>query len=283
MNPALTAAALLCLASGMAAAETPDSQPSERERYTCTDEAKRFTSWASLAGRLDPEKVQKEFPGVRVVEVLAGDGRTLRGVASRGSSPRKDAVLVIGGNGWSARSYVDAVLPHFARFDTDVYYFDYRGYGMSTPANPTMHAILDDYRDIATWLSSQGHERLYLYGFSFGGLVALAAFPTLAPFQRVVVDSAPSRASDFGFVCSPTYETVDFVPSDCSRLTVMHGTSDWIVPRGMVSELIATASKCGAATDVDASRGHPFQIEWKSSRKQRVAAVMGHLGIKEKP
>lgn len=286
MNRAPMAMALLCLATRLGAAETADTADTPRtarEVYTCQGEARQFAAWALLAGRVDPARLQKNFPHVQLVEVLAGDGRSLRGVASRGAAPKKHAVLVIGGNAWSSEPFARVVLPLFSRFDADVYYFDYRGYGMSVPGYPTMQAILDDYRDIATWLASQGHERLYLYGFSFGGVVALASFPKLTPFARVVVDSAPSRASDFGFTCTPTYETVDFLPRDCTRLTVMHGTSDWVVPRAKVRELIETASRCGATIDADARRGHPFQIEWEWSRRKRVEAVMNHVGIKMTP
>lgn len=274
---------LLSVLGQAEAKESVEVSPTMREQYTCEGEAKRFGSWASLAGRLEPDRLKADHPGVQLVEVKVADGRIIRGVAAKGDMPRKKAVLVIGGNGWSAKPFVDAVLPHFAPFDADVYYFDFRGYGMSTPANPTMHAIVEDYRDIAKWLVSEGHDRLYLYAFSFGGVVAMTSFPELSPFERVVIDSSPSRASDFEFRCTPTYETVDFVPSNCTRLTVMHGTSDWVMPRSKVNELIEIATRCGASIDINVSRGHPFQIEWESSRKRRIEAVMKHLGIERRP
>lgn len=276
---------LLCNFIGHAEASghSTEASQTERETYTCENEAKRFESWASLAGRLDPDRLKTDFPNTLLLEIQVADGRTIRGVAAKGASPRENAVLVIGGNGWSAKPFLKYVLPHLTSFDADVYYFDFRGYGMSTPANPTMHAIVEDYRDIAKWLLNEGHRQLYLYAFSFGGVVAITSFPKLSPFAQVVIDSAPSRASDFGFRCSPTYETVDFVPSNCTNLTVMHGTSDWIMPRSKVRELIETARKCGATIDIDVSRGHPFQIEWESSRKQRIADVMKHFGIGERP
>lgn len=273
---------LLILAGKVYADEPIDAPVTPREVYTCNDEAKRFNSWASIAGRLDTNRLKAHYPGVLLIEVKMADGRVIRGVSARSEMPRSNAVLVIGGNGWSAKPFVRTVLPNFKTFDTDVYYFYFRGYGMSTPANPTMHAIIEDYRELAKWILNEGHARLYLYAFSFGGVVAPASFPQLSPFERIVVDSSPSRASEFGFSCNPTYETVDFLPSDCARLTVMHGTSDWVMPRPKVSELIGAAKKCGAAIDINMSRGHPFQIELGSSRKLRVDAVMKHFGIERK-
>lgn len=273
---------LLLTISGEVHANDPEVPPlSPREQYTCKDEAKRFNSWASLAGRLELDSLQANSLGVQLNEVEMVDGRVIRGISLRTSKPRSNAVLVIGGNGWSAKPFLRSVLPNFAAFDTDVYYFDFRGYGMSTPAYPTMHAIIEDYRDLAKWLLSQGHTKLYLYAFSFGGVVALASFPQLSPFARIVVDSSPSRASEFDFLCSPTYETVDFLPTKCTQLTIMHGTSDWVMPRPKVQELIEAARNCGATIDVSANRGHPFQIEFGSSRKSRVETVMKHLGIEE--
>lgn len=260
MHSTQVALILLILSGNVYADEPADTPTSPREVYTCSDEAKRFNSWASIAGRLDTDRLKSDFPNVLLTEVKMADGRLLRGVAARSAKPSSNAVLVIGRNGWSAKPFVSSVLPHFATFETDVYYFDFRGYGMSTPAIPTIHAIIEDYREIAKWIVNEGHTQLYLYAFSFGGVVALASFPQLSPFNRIVVDSSPSRASEFGFSCKPTYETVDFVPSNCTRLTVMHGTSDWVMPRPKVSELIDVATKCGATIDVNMSRGHPFQI-----------------------
>ena len=259
--------------------EPEETLATARELYTCKDEAKRFGSWASIAGQIDISEVVGNLPGVQLAQVRVGDGRIIRGIVSTGKTPNTNAILVIGGNGWSAKPFAGSVLPHMMKFDTDIYYFDYRGYGLSKPGLPTMHAILEDYRDIGNWLKSKQYDHLYLYAFSFGGVVALGAFPELRPFERIVIDSAPSRASDFGFSCFPTYETVDFLRPDCAKLTVMHGTSDWVMPRPKVDELIGRANTCGATIDSDANRGHPFQIEWESSRIARIESVMRHLKI----
>lgn len=272
---------LLCSLVKAEASEVA-SPPTKREKYTCKDEGKRFRSWAWFAGQLDPKKLNAEVPAFQQTNIKMKDGRIIRGVLSKGARSNKNAVLIIGGNGWSSKSMVDDVLPIFTTFNTDIYYFDFRGYGMSTPGNATMHAFIEDYRDIAEWLMNEGHERLYLYAFSFGGVVALASFPELSPFERVVIDSAPSRASDFGFRCTPSYESVDFLPKDCTKLIVMHGTSDWVIPRAKVTELIETSIQCGATVDIEVNRGHPFQFEWSSSRKRRTLTIMKHFGIDRK-
>lgn len=59
----------------------------------------------------------------------------------------------------------------------------------------------------------------------------------------------------------------------------MHGTSDWVIGRNSTEELIAQIKSCGGALNIEKSRGHPFQIEWRSTSRARLMDVMAHLGL----
>ena len=145
-----------------------------------------------------------------------------------------------------------------------------------------MSAILADYKDIVAWLQTQGYRNLYLYAYSFGGVIALNAFPADQSFRRIVLDSVPARPSEMGFSCKPSYDSIDRIPSSCPNITFMHGTSDWVIPRPLTQPLIDAIRACGGLLDIEESRGHPFQIEWESSKVKRINAMIRHLKLDAK-
>ncbi|HEX2855756.1 MAG TPA: alpha/beta fold hydrolase [Opitutaceae bacterium] len=252
-----------------------------RETYTCEKEERYFASWSKLAGTLTEEEIVKRVPDSNIESVQAGDGRVLKGIRIAREKDNKYALLIIQGNAWSSRGFSKAVAPFFIVPKLDLFFFDFRGYGLSKPANGSLAAIVSDYRDIADWLVRKGYTHLYLYTYSFGGVIALNAFPTLAPFKRVVIDAAPARLGDFGFKCDPSYDPADKLPKSCPSLVFMHGTTDGVVRRRGVQSLIDSVRANGGAVDVGQSRGHPFQMEFNSSRKNRVAAIIHHLNLPE--
>jgi pimeloyl-ACP methyl ester carboxylesterase len=254
-------------------------EPTSREVYTCEDEEKYFSGWSAAASLFfSEERLVRKYPQAHLVTVPMGDGRSVRGLHFPASGNVLGAVLVIPGNAWRVGQFA-----RYAEFLTanhlDAYMFDFRGYALSRPGIPTVSAIVADFKEIGSWLASKGHPKLYLYSFSFGGVLALNAFPQGPPFTRIVLDSAPSRTSQMGFQCKPSYDPVDVLPGDCSHLIVMHGTSDGVLPREWTQELISAVSSCGGTIDTDKPRGHPFQMEWLSSRRSRLADVCRHFGV----
>lgn len=248
-----------------------------RERYTCDKEVeeKHFGSWSRMAGDSSETKIKKKYPNARIVSVGMPDERTIRGIQFPATPPLAGAVIVIPGNAWLAEDFADYA-DAFTAIHLDVFLFDFRGYGLSKPGVPTLSAIIDDYRDLAAWLDKQ-YKQKYLYAFSFGGVVALNAFPNGQPFTRMVVDATPARLGDLKFTCSVSYDPVDKLPGACPYLTMMHGTRDWILPRRVTQELITKVQSCGGEVDIAAPRGHPFQVEWRSTRRKRLADIVRHL------
>lgn len=272
-------AALATLLLGpLAYAQDNQIQPSERETYTCADEQKHFESWSKIAGTMPETKLLQLVPNSQIVTVTAADSRTLRGLRMREGEGAKDALLVIQGNAWSTKSIV-SIAPLFPTKKLDIFVFDFRGYGLSKPGNATMSAIISDYRDIGVWLQLQGYRNLYVYAYSFGGVIALNSFSTTSTFRRIVLDSVPARPSQMNFHCTVSYDPVDKVPQPCSSIAFMHGTSDWVVPRRYTQPLIDALSACGGVLDINESRGHPFQIEWQSSKIRRIDAMIRHLKL----
>ena len=259
---------------------TDEHQETERETYTCDKEKKRFGSWSWRAGSLKEPQLLKKIPTARIAIVEAGDRRILRGLHLHSNAAVQVALLVIPGNAWSTKAF-SSISKLFPTDDLDVFMFDFRGYGLSKPGHTSMSAIIADYQDIAEWLQNKGYRHLYVYAFSFGGVVALNAFPDSKPFRRMVLDSVPARPSAMGFRCNVSYDPIDKLPSSCPNITFMHGKTDWVVRRKQTQPLIDAVRACGGALDIQENRGHPFQIEWSSSKAKRVNAMIGHLKLQD--
>lgn len=257
------------------------SYRTEREIYTCENEEKRFSSWSKLAGKSTENDFSDSPVNLEIVSVKVGDGREIRGIKipTRVRENPRFALLVIPGNGWKAQDLLEVVVPHFPEIAGDILIFDFRGYGISKPGYPSMSAIVSDYRDLVDWIRDSGYGDIYLYAFSFGGVVALNAFPDLKPFRRAVLDAVPAHPSKMGFYCDVEYDPVEIIGDKCKDLTIMHGKSDWVIRRKSIQELIDAVLACGGKADIDRRAGHPFQIEWRKSRARRVQIVMNHLDI----
>jgi pimeloyl-ACP methyl ester carboxylesterase len=252
------------------------AEPTQREIYTCEDERKRFSLWSWFAGDLPEASLLERVSGSEIVTFTTTDNRALRGLRLRAGAKSRDALLIIQGNMWSTKAFAD-IAWLFPKETFDVFFFDFRGYGLSTPANPTISAIVNDYRDIGLWLKKQGYRHLYLYAYSFGGVVALSSFSDSRVFRRIVLDSVPARPSQMGFKCKQSYDPIDKLPRSCPHLVFMHGTSDWVVSRRDTQPLIDAVRECKGQLDIEESRGHPFQIEWASSKIRRIEAMVHHL------
>jgi len=98
-------------------------------------------------------------------------GSTQLWVESEGAG--EPLVLLVGG---PANSHV-SFHPHFSQLaDTlRVIYYDYRGRGRSSPTqDPRAISFRGDVEDLESLRAALGLERMNLYGFSYGGLVAQA-------------------------------------------------------------------------------------------------------------
>jgi len=116
----------------------------EREIFTCEKEQKLFKSWSWWAGNTTKERALKMAPDANIIAIQAGDGRVLRGLQFTALYEPLGAVLVMPGNAWIAQKFAKYA-DIFVVEKLDVYVMDYRGYGLSKPGIPSIHAIIKDY------------------------------------------------------------------------------------------------------------------------------------------
>jgi hypothetical protein len=78
-----------------------------------------------------------------------------------------------------------------------------------------------------------------LYGISMGGVILLNAVGRSPAYTKLVVDSSPSRISNFG--CPERYDPVAHLPEDSSRLMIVTGSRDEVVRPSQMDELVREA------------------------------------------
>ena len=234
-----------------------------------------FWLWSSAAGEASAARLA-QVANVEDIAIASSDGRILRGYKLKatheqaGKDLPRGYLLVVQGNAMLA----DQIITHFdqfARLGYDVYIFDYRGYGRSE-GKRRLKAILNDYRQIIQQLDSQSYQRRAFYGMSFGGVVLLDALQHQTGDMSVVIDSTPSRLSDYG--CPATHDPVNNLPRDTGNLLVIAGTKDQVVKPGTSRELLELAEDHGATALREPTWGHPFM---DSHTQQRLEAVRRFL------
>ena len=253
-------------------------QSSSLEQSICgLREPFAFWLWSSAAGEASAARLA-QVANVEDVAITSSDGRILRGYKLKASHARagKDLprgyLLVVQGNAMLA----DQIITHFdqfARLGYDVYIFDYRGYGRSE-GKRRLKAILNDYRQIIQQLDSQSYQRRAFYGMSFGGVVLLDALQHQTGDMSVVIDSTPSRLSDYG--CPATHDPVNNLPRDTGNLLVIAGTKDQVVKPGTSRELLELAEDRGATVLRDPAWGHPFMDNHTQQRLEAVRQFLLH-------
>ena len=236
-----------------------------------------FWLWSSAAGEASAARLA-QVANVEDIAIASSDGRILRGYklkathAQAGKDLPRGYLLVVQGNAMLA----DQIITHFdqfARLGYDVYIFDYRGYGRSE-GKRRLKAILNDYRQIIQQLDSQSYQRRAFYGMSFGGVVLLDALQHQTGNMSVVIDSTPSRLSDYG--CPATHDPVNNLPRDTGNLLVIAGTKDQVVKPGTSRELLELAEDSGATVLRDPAWGHPFMDNHTQQRLEAVRQFLLH-------
>lgn len=268
--------ALLVFTMSFAAAE----QMSKRlEQSICgLKEPIVFWLWSNVAGSPDASRLAG-IKNVEDISITARDGRILRGyklkaVPESGEvTAQRGYLLVAQGNAMLADQIIGSFLD-FADAGYDVYVFDYRGYGRSE-GKRRLKAILSDYSEIIDHLDSGAYPERLFYGMSFGGIVLLNAARNKAGEKRVVIDSAPSRLSDYG--CPEEHDPIATLPQDSSNYLVIVGLQDRIVKPESSEELIEKAGKRGASIMQDPEFAHPFMDRDISLHERRMKAVRTFL------
>ena len=254
-------------------AEVSLAQPHTTESAVCGAIREPFTFWLwrRLAGAPDPQRIAR-LKNVAPVKFTAPDSRQLGGYKLAAATPR-GYLLVAQGNAMLADQLVADLQP-FRDLGLDVYIYDYRGYGISQ-GKSRLAAIVADYAAIVAHLNTLGYSRQLLYGISMGGVILLNAVGDSPAYTRLVIDSSPARISPFG--CPERYDPVTHLPPDGSRVMIISGAADTVVPPHQMDELIRIARPRGARVLQDNEFAHPYQDSSDEVHRRRQNAVAAFL------
>ena len=237
-----------------------------------------FWLWNNTAGRPDPSRIAN-IKNLEDISFTTKDNRVLRGYRLKADSPdgkaatTKGYLLVAQGNAMLA----DQIINHFQDFTSagyDVYLFDYRGYGRSG-GKRRLKAILSDYGEIIDHLDAHPYAKRLFYGMSFGGIVLLDALQGRLGSARLVIDSTPSRLSDYG--CPEPHDPVNNLPQDCPHVLLITGNKDTVVRPAMSKELVDQVRMRGATLFQDPDLAHPFMDRDIRLHQRRINAVRSFL------
>lgn len=234
-----------------------------------------FAMWSRLAGKPEPQRAERLANAEAVVHVTR-DGRQLHGYRL-GSTAADGAVvgrlLVAQGNAMLSDRLL-ASLATFSAAGIEVYIFDYRGYGRSE-GRRRLTAIVGDYRELAERFAPRAGGKRFLYGISFGGIVVSNVIGAGTEFDRVVIDSTPSRISTSG--CPVAVDPVENLPDDASRMLIVAGGQDRVVTLRDAQELVDGARRRGGRTEVRAEFAHPFMDRDLAIHRRRLEMIQAFL------
>jgi len=230
-----------------------------------------FWLWSSMAGSPNPKRVT-HITNLEQIRFKTRDSVELGGYKLTATNP-KGYLLVAQGNAMLADQLV-ADLQTFRDLGLDVYIFDYRGYGISK-GNSRLAAIAGDYAEIVSYLNTLGYAKRLLYGISMGGIILLNAVGRSQMYMRLVVDSSPSRISDFG--CPERYDPVANLPEDSSRLMIISGAKDQVVAPSQVDELVRVGGSRRGRVLIDNEFAHPYQDFSDAIHRRRQNEVAAFL------
>jgi alpha/beta superfamily hydrolase len=256
---------VVCVMSTMSKESTALAQEADVETAVCGSvrEPLMFWLWRSTAGSPNPARVA-QIANLEQIRFKTRDGIELGGYKLAAKST-KGYLLVAQGNAMLADQLV-ADLQTFRDLGLDVYIFDYRGYGISK-GKSRLVAIVGDYAEIVSHLNTRGYEKRLLYGLSMGGVILLNAVGRSQAYTKLVVDSSPSRISNFG--CPERYDPVAHLPEDSSRLMIISGAQDQVVTPRQMDELIRVAGSRQARILRDNEFAHPYQDLSPATHRRR--------------
>lgn len=255
-----------------------NAQASDRERTVCgfIQEPLLFWLWSSAAPNPDEKRVgNSDF--ILATDFNTSDDKTLKGykyVSNDGirKSRPNGYILMALGNAMIADQIITS-LRDFSMSGYDVYIYDYRGYGNSE-GNRRINAIIEDYKEIIGYLNSKYKKHL-LYGISLGGAVIMNAIGSGVEYDAAVIDSSPSRISDYG--CPENIYPVNNLPIDAKKILVITGKQDQVLSPDMTSLLRVEAQKRGSKVIDGDEFSHPFMDQERAVHRKRMKIVLDHL------
>ncbi|MFH1339873.1 MAG: alpha/beta hydrolase [Pseudomonadota bacterium] len=234
-----------------------------------------FLLWSSAAGKPDPEAARR-LPNAEPITHKTKDGRLLRGYKLRSAAADgvvRGSVLVAQGNAMLADRLLSS-LNNFSNAGIETFVFDYRGYGNSE-GERRLKAIVSDYTELYESISATTKGSRLLYGISFGGVVLLNVVGSGVSFDRVVIDSTPSRVSYLG--CPEKYDPMANFPQNGSRFLLLAGGRDKVVSPKDSRELIDLAKARGGRAEVRPDYAHPFMDSDIGVHRRRLELIKSFL------
>lgn len=264
---------LVWLLFAVSGTKTALAQEADVESAVCGSvrEPLMFWLWSSMAGSPNPQRVS-HIKNLEQIRFKTRDAIELGGYKLAATNP-KGYLLVVQGNAMLADQLV-ADLQSFHDLGLDVYIFDYRGYGISK-GKSRLAAIAADYFEIVSYLNTLGYAKRLLYGISMGGIVLLNAVGRSQTYTRLVVDSSPSRISDFG--CPERYDPVAHLPEDSSRLMIISGAKDQVITPSQMDELVRVGGSRRGRVLLDNEFAHPYQDVSDAIHRRRQNEIAAFL------
>lgn len=239
-----------------------------------------FWLWSSQAGSPDAKRL-RSLPDVEEITFETDDGRELAGYRLQARTGGKQLLsgkprgylLVLQGNAMLADQILGEFRP-YADAGYDVYIYDYRGYGRSQ-GKRRLKAIVHDYRSIIATLNAGSYKEKLVYAMSLGGIIFLDALTAEDQLDRIVIDSTPSRLSDYG--CPPSYDPVNHLPANCSNYMFIVGQQDRVVNLPMSRDMLEVARQRGAQIVMDNEFSHPFMDSGWAVHQRRMRLIEQYL------
>jgi alpha/beta superfamily hydrolase len=226
--------------------------------------------WSLLAGPANAARVQ-DLRGIEAVSFDTIDGRRLGGYKLNSGGLAHRYILIGLGNAMLA----DQVIGEFQFLQDagfDVYAYDHRGYGLSE-GKSRFAALRADFVALIDHLNHEDYKQGFVYGMSFGGVMAMNALGAGAEVDAALIDSPPSRVSAYG--CPRSFDPVENLPERAGNLGFIFGQDDRVVPPAQWRELADAARQRGAAVIERADFGHPLQDRWPRAREARRDIIRG--------
>ncbi|MBT3011103.1 MAG: lysophospholipase [Candidatus Thiodiazotropha sp. (ex Lucina aurantia)] len=247
-----------------------------REKTVCGSIQEPFLFWLWSSAAPNPDKNRALVsPLIEQTQFTTSDNKILRGYKYKSHYreekriPPKGYVLMALGNAMIADQIITS-LKYLASNGYDVYIFDYRGYGNSE-GKRRINAIIEDYKEIITFLNSK-YDKRFLYGISLGGAVIMNAIGSGAEYDSAIIDSSPSRFSDYG--CPETIDPVNNLPHDASKIFIITGKKDQVLGSDMTSPLRIEAQQRGARVLDGDDFSHPYMDRDLIAHKARTKLIL---------
>ena len=128
----------------------------------------------------------------------------------------------------------------------NVFAFDYRGFGRSSPRQPSEQSVYEDAEAVMRWLDARPADAVprILYGHSLGGPIAAEAALRGGPAAALVLESTFTSVPDMTRLRGLVTQRLDLLEK-LQRIDVpvliVHGAQDDLVPPEMARQLYAAA------------------------------------------